>query len=273
MSRRARLEGLFLAFVFATLGLWLRGSLAGWVFGAGALATGAWLAWDLLMARRCDVRAQVMQELHVSILIRGWDGSRITVRDPQGNEHALSEWVQPWIGEDLGVKYPEHFPTASHVLQAGEYAVLLRGPGRLRRRHEVMRCSCPFRIPDGEPGWFVRWEGIHVGGGDQVTIFVQAGREARQLRGLQCDVWSPGQATDDRPARAMFADDSPHYLIPQATYPEHFEGGSVLRKGVYRGEWTAWSPASPVGAEGRRTLVRRFAFEWPNLEAMDTEGS
>jgi len=87
MSGRARLEGLLTGFVLAILGIALRGSIAGWVFGAGALVTGAWLTRDLLKARPCE--ASVIQNQYVDILIRRGPLASVVVRDPLGNEHRV----------------------------------------------------------------------------------------------------------------------------------------------------------------------------------------
>jgi len=173
------------------------------------------------------------------------------------------------MGQDIIASYPSDFPTAPKPLRSGKYVVALRSRGRVLGKHELPRGSCSFTVPEGEPGWFVRWEGIHVGGEDLVTIFLQAGQDARKLQGLQCEIWNPGQVREDNAARAKFSDDSPPYLIPQVTYPKDFQNANPLRGGVYRGEWTSWSSAVPVGAQGRRSLVRRFAFEWPSLDEVD----
>lgn len=172
---------------------------------------------------------------------------------------------------DLAVSYPGHFPTAPALLAAGRYTIFVRSSGWILRQRPVVRCSKSFSIPDGEPGWFTRWEGVHVNGEDLVTIFVQHGRGARELKGLQCEIWSPGESLEDPPARARVPDNSPFNVIPQVAYPKDFEGARAFRHGVYRGEWSAWSTSFPVGAQGRRTLVRRFAFNWPDLETRDVE--
>lgn len=82
---------------------------------------------------------------------------------------------------------------------------------------------------------------------------------------------APGELADARPSRAKFGDYQPGQVLPQATYPKDFKEGKPLTTGVYWGEWTAWDQAYPVGAQGRRSLVRRFAFEWPSLDELDAD--
>jgi hypothetical protein len=207
-----------------------------------------------------------MQNIRVELVIRAWDGSRVAVRDPMENVAASPPgWPESWIGHDVTTYYPDEFPQAARLLRSGEYVVRLVGP------REEVRGSCTFRIPEGEPGWFCRFESIHVEDEDHITVYVQPGQGARHLKALQCEIHAPREPAGARPARAKFGDYQPGEVLPQATYPKDFDGGRPLMRGAYWGEWTAWDPAYAVGAQGRRTLVRRFAFEWPSLDDLDAD--
>lgn len=272
MSRTARLESLVVGCLLAVVATLFSDGLERWIFGGIAVLAAAWWLVELRRGRPCEAR--VIQNQWADVLIRRWDGSHLVIRDPMGNEHrASSGWPASWLDQDVNVSYPRDFPTAPTPLTSGKYVVTLRGPGRIRRKHEVVRGACEFLVPEGESGWFVRWEAINIANEDAVTIFVQSGPGARVLRGLQCELWSPGQARSEVPARAKVESGTLSDLIPQATYPKDFEGGEPLRDGVYRGRWTAWSSDAPVGAQGRRTLVRWFALRWPGLEEVDSNSS
>lgn len=223
-----------------------------------------WPGWE------CE--AWVFQETSVNLVLnsRGGKPRRVgdvecRVADPNGNVSRLTTSEhEPTFDERISFHYPHLFATAPRPLRSGTYWVEWRRPGRFRRHRLLGRCS--FEISPGQPGWYVAVKAMRLGDQDQVTIFLHRSEGAESLEGLICEVTDlDGQSIKADPEKVEETVGKSAGMPIQATYPLWFEDAKPLRTGRYEGVWWSWRRAAPVGAEGRRELVRRFNFDWPTV--------